>query len=429
MRFFVLLLLLLVLISPIRAQDAPIPRTYMATYHQQTGNRYVDGHGTFPDVLVQDFVLGGIPTWVVGADTEDGPIWWVVLTDGSIQRIGMQDNVLRAFPLEPEVLPPGMPPVLIQDDAGVHLWRDLPESISPLTHPVFVEDGLIYVSAVGDIVRVYTSGEETHLASNALPDARIVLDSAGERAALYIGATDQRYVHGIMGDTLEAAALVVLDTATLSELSRVTLQGDEVFEGIMPMWADVNADGTEDLLTTVSFSGGGAQYRVYNSADGHLIAQNDPIGLSNRWRHQLAWGAFGSNGENELVEVLTPHIGGVTGFHQFDGNTSLNRIATFFGYTSHNIGSRNLDMAVAGDFNGDGQPEIVLPWQNMEGLGALQHTTEGEVTEVWSSTPFDGRLLYTNLFAVNLGDGGLTLAAGIVKNDEAWLRVWLPNGN
>jgi hypothetical protein len=76
-------------------------------------------------------------------------------------------------------------------------------------------------------------------------------------------------------------------------------------------------------------------------------------------------------------------------------------------------------MAVAGDFNGDGQLEIVVADQSRQTINGLQHTTDG-VEPVWS-LPLAGRLT-TNLAAVTLPDGRLGLAAG---TEEGRIHVWL----
>jgi hypothetical protein len=85
------------------------------------------------------------------------------------------------------------------------------------------------------------------------------------------------------------------------------------------------------------------------------------------------------------------------------------------------IGSINVDMAVAGDFNGDGQPEIVLPSQDRTRIASLQHTSEG-VREIWA-LPVNARVV-TNLSAVTLQDNRLALAYG---SDNGRLSVWLPD--
>ncbi len=90
------------------------------------------------------------------------------------------------------------------------------------------------------------------------------------------------------------------------------------------------------------------------------------------------------------------------------------------GYSSHEIGSRNLDRALAGDLDGDGRIELLVPDQAQESLGAIRRTNEGAET-AWS-IPLDGRLS-TNLAAVTLPDGILALGVGL---EEGLLRLWLP---
>ena len=421
---FVLFFLLTMALSSAQEETTLVTDEYY-TYHQASGNRYVSGTGGFPENVEQiDLPLEGAPLWVVGAAPESPvPTWGVLLEDGSAHgTFALEGEAMSLSPLMSDFLPAGMPPVLKVNEIATFIEETLPEDASPLTHPVRAGDGILYIAQNGDIVAQNNAGEETaRLSENALPDARIALNADGQ-AAVYVGATDERYVHAIMGDALEAAGMIVLDTTDLSVMSRVELEGDAVFEGQMPLWADVDENGTADLVTTASFSGGGAQIRVY-TRDGALLASGQPIGQGGRWRHQLAWGPFGPNGENELVEVLTPHIGGVVGFYQYDRDGNLLLVAQEPGYTSHVIESRNLDMAIAGDFDGDGQPEVVLPNQARTRIAGLAHTADG-IQAVWT-LPLDG-VLVTNLSAVTLPDDRLALAAGVETEDGYMLRVWLP---
>ena len=90
------------------------------------------------------------------------------------------------------------------------------------------------------------------------------------------------------------------------------------------------------------------------------------------------------------------------------------------GYSSHVIGTRNLDMALAGDFDGDGQPEVVLPNQGRTKLGGIQRVGTGAAVS-WE-VPLEG-ILATNLAAVTLPEGDLILGAGL---EGALLRIWAP---
>ncbi len=90
------------------------------------------------------------------------------------------------------------------------------------------------------------------------------------------------------------------------------------------------------------------------------------------------------------------------------------------GFSSHQIGSRNLDSALAADFNGDGQVEIVVPDQSQTALSAIQ-VLDGALKTVWEA-PIGGKLT-TNLAAVTMPDGRLGLGVG---NENKTLRLWLP---
>lgn len=149
------------------------------------------------------------------------------------------------------------------------------------------------------------------------------------------------------------------------------------------------------------------------------MAAGDPIGQGQRWRHQIAVAPFGPNGEMELATVLTPHIGGTVGFMQWDGD-KLNVVAELPGYTSHVIYSRNMDMAMAGDFNGDGRPELLLPTDDRTQLGGIQRAAGG--AEAIYQLDLPGQLV-TNLAGATLVSGDTAVGAGL---DNGVLRVWQP---
>jgi hypothetical protein len=120
-----------------------------------------------------------------------------------------------------------------------------------------------------------------------------------------------------------------------------------------------------------------------------------------------------------LVDVLTPHIGGVVEFYRLEEN-ELRIVAQVPGYTSHVIGSRNLDMALAGDFDGDGQVELLVPNQARTELAGIRRTEEGAVV-AWT-LDLEGRL-NSNLAAVTLKSGEMVVGAG---REDGVLRIWHP---
>ncbi|NOG50803.1 MAG: hypothetical protein HND48_16240 [Chloroflexi bacterium] len=122
---------------------------------------------------------------------------------------------------------------------------------------------------------------------DALPDARIVVRE--NYAAVYAGQTS-RYTHGVLGDTVEATALIVFDTETLAEVYRIVLDDGLVFEGLTPLWADIDGNGVEELIATVADEEVGARIRVYAGDTGSQIAEGPLIGRGGRWRHRSSPG-------------------------------------------------------------------------------------------------------------------------------------------
>ena len=143
------------------------------------------------------------------------------------------------------------------------------------------------------------------------------------------------------------------------------------------------------------------------------------MGQPYRWRHQIAMGPFGPGGENELAVVRTPHIGGVVEYYRFS-EEGFHIVAKFSGITSHKIGSRNLDLAAAGDFDGDGRIELLLPSPDLTELVAVRRSTAG-AENVWH-LPIDGQL-NTNLAGVTMPDGMIAIAVG---RTDGVLKFWLP---
>lgn len=415
MHIAVLLLLLGLFMSTTHAQIEEdtvyplIPYTAL-TYHQPSGNRLVEGTGNFPNVNKVDYRLPGTSIWLL-LTPDDPYVIHAILEDGNYWRISdVAEQISRDASLRP---------IMTQTSYSL---LPTPTELAPYTHPVWVGPDLIYVGETGDLILLRTEILLDRLELGIQPDARLVVNDAGQ-IAFYAEATNQRYVHGIMGDDVEGTALVIVEVADdrLQIVDRVDLPGDNIYEGLAPMWADVDGDGTMDLITTVSNGENGARNRVY-LFDGETITrevEGSAIGQPNRWQHQLAWGPFGVDGEMLLVDVLTPHIGGIVRFHRYTGS-NLKVIGQIGGHTSHVIYTRNLDMAVGGDFNGDGTPEIVLPTQDRTQLDGIQLTENGPQV-VWS-LPLDG-VLSSNLSAVSANGRPLALAAGMT---DGRVRLWFP---
>jgi len=360
--------------------------------------------------------------WVlsVPADHEIGSVsstlWTVVLEDGKVQSFVLEEGMVKEIPGPPPLSKPNPPLLRLVDNQPEFLRPpgDNPELAPPAI--VDASGNWVFIDSEGNLVFMSPSGDESgRLAVDALPDGRILVDE--EMRLLLLAQPTRRYGHGVLGDGLEAGAVVLIETDPEPRVI-LTIQVPEptVIEGIAPLWTDITGDGRREIIVTLSNEEQGAQIVVYNE-DGEHIASGPAIGQGYRWRHQLAAAPFGTNGELELVDVLTPHLGGLVEFYQLVGN-ELRIVAQTPGYTSHVLGSRNLDMAVAGDFDGDGSLEIVLPNRARNELGAIGRTDDG--AEVIWTLPLEGRLS-TNLSAVTTIDGQVILGVGL---DSSTLRLW-----
>ncbi len=391
------------------------PPTMGLTYQQPDGNRYQTGQIDLLASQPLDIPLAGIPLWVVGMATDiDSSLWVAALEDGQVQAFSVNAGGYQLIDLTSNKHTPGMPPALAWDGEGV-LLNDQAVDSADFTHPILNRDGnLVFINGTGDLVLQVDDATQT-IPMDALPDGRILSDQNGK--LLLLTSPTGVYEHSVLGDALEAKSVTLVDNDGEIE-NRIAIHSEQVIEGIAPLWVDLNNDGQREIILTLSDRRNGAQLVVF-SESGDLIAQGDPIGTGYRWRHQIAVAPFGPNREVELVDVLTPHIGGVVEFFQLQGD-KLIKVAEVSGYTSHVINSRNLDMAVAADVNADGQVELLLPNWNMTELGLIQRNNEG--AEILGEIPLNGHLT-SNLVLVPFPDGRLAVGAGI---DSATLRVWLP---
>jgi len=291
------------------------------------------------------------------------------------------------------------------------------DAASQLTHPVPLGTSgrLAFIETGGDLVIWEDGSEMGRLAVDALPDARLLVDE--HERVLLLTAPSTRYPHGIVGDRWEATEFTLVETRPSIQVAQtISIPGQAVVEGIAPIWADLNGDGKREIIVTISDAEQGAQVVVY-AESGKLQATGPAVGRGNRWRHQIAVAPFGSGGGLELAEVLTPHIGGIAGFYRLDDD-SLDLSVQEGGVTSHSIGSRNLDMGLAADLDGDGQPELVVFNQQFTEITALRRTANG--AQLAWQTPVDGKAV-TNLATAIDSNGSLSVGVG---RDDKILRVW-----
>jgi hypothetical protein len=385
--------------------DIPGDAAYGFTYLQATGNRYVRGSGRVPDVDAAEVSLPTESQWVVAARhrADDTVVVATVLTDGKVRAFRVDG--CEVSPVEPFSSYGQGPPLLVVDEGTSRLAR----TGSTFSHPTPIPGGSIVTSNDG---RITLPGGK--LAVTAQADARIVTEG---RLAYFLGPPTS-YDHDALGDRVASQNVTIVEPGTREHWTLDPPYG--VIEGLSPMLTDLAGD--LDVLVTASDAEQGASLALLRddgTEGGSVVATSDPVGDPYGWRHQIAVGPFGPDGEREVASVRTPHLAAEAEFHRLDGDR-FERVAARGRYPSHAFGSRNLDRAAAGDFDGDGQPELVVPTPETGGLAALRRTGDG-VTEAYRLDL--GAPLTTNLAAAR-GPDGLVLAAGTPNG----LRIWPAGG-
>ncbi len=364
-----------------------------------------------------DIQLSGKPLWVIGAPVPGGSLWVAALESGQVQAFQIEDSEVIEIELNLTTLPPGMPPVLRVLGNQVELLTPTPDA-SPTTHPIWLQESTqAYIDTQGQL-RIAGQEETYTLNGCALPDARILSDGMGR--LLFLSAPTEEYPHGVLGDSLEGTTITIVDThVDPYEIREIQIDPGDVIEGIAPIWVDLDGDREREIIVTQSNAVTGARIVVYHE-DGGLFASGEPIGQGFRWRHQLAVGQFIAGGPQEIAVIRTPHIGGVLEIYALEGDR-LEIVGELGGYSSHQIGSRNLDSALVADLNGDGHIEVIVPDQSQTTLEGIQMIDNG-LEVVWEASI--GGKLNTNLAAVPLSNGQLALGVGHEGN---YLRIWLPS--
>lgn len=387
------------------------------THIRANGNRYLEGRGEIDTVEPVTLDLNGTPKWVVGTTLRGTTRWTVILEDGRAKTFALTETSDRRVNTSPARLPAETPPLVRAQRGRVQLMGLPSDSSSALTPPVPLGDnrGLASVSKQGELVLSRGSAERTRFDLDVPPDARILHDRSGQLLVL-AGATE-RYAHGVLGDDIEASRIALVETGRPPNVvEEISLPEDRVVEGLAPIWSDIDGDGNRDVIVTTAGPDRGARIVAFDE-QGQRLAEGPAIGRGFRWRHQLAVAPFGPGGELEIADIRTPHIGGTVEFYRKRGD-QLEIVARLSGYSSHDIGSRNLDLAVAGDFDGDQHVELLVPSESRTRLGAVHRTDAGADTD-WS-LPLDAPLS-TNLSTVRNSDGTMAVAAG---TESGTLRIW-----
>lgn len=219
------------------------------------------------------------------------------------------------------------------------------------------------------------------LARNGLPDGRVATGTGDISAAWYSEPTT-RYRHAVLGDGVEAGALKIKNSR--GETFTFRLPSTEVFEDITPRLADLDGNGTTEVIAILSSKNKGASIAVFGLTGNafNKIAQTPYIGRSNRWLNIAEISNFSGNRRPDIAAVITPHLAGILQFYRLQ-NGKLVKISQDSGYSNHFIGSNELRLSTVIDVNSNGIPDLVLPSLSRRGL-LMVGTQKGKFTKLAS---------------------------------------------
>ncbi|WP_255449608.1 FG-GAP repeat domain-containing protein [Shimia ponticola] len=208
-------------------------------------------------------------------------------------------------------------------------------------------------------------------------------------SARYMDPTD-RYPHAVLGDAIEYETLEV--TFANGDRARLKWPDQIVFEDTEPRLADIDDDGSPEVIVTESHERQGARVAIYAGDGDDLIqiAATPFIGTRFRWLGIVGAADLDGDEAVEIAYVDRPHLAKtlrVWRVSRSDAETvSLKEIASLPGVTNHRIGE---DYISGGIRVCDGRPEMLVANANWTRVLAVELTASGLTSR--DIGPFTGR--------------------------------------
>ena len=183
-----------------------------------------------------------------------------------------------------------------------------------------------------------------------------------------------KYKHGILGDNIESETLTYFNSNEIENVNKINVINfsPQVFEGLFPIVSD------NLIITTLSGDGRGAQIVGFDFNGVQLFSSSV---LSSGWRHVLGFE------NNYIINVVKPHVLGELEVLKII-NDSLVQVSSLSGYSTHRIGTRNLNIIEFYEFNNI--KYLILPTFDFSSVAVVTFF-DGELKEV-SRVEFDNEI-------------------------------------
>ena len=206
-------------------------------------------------------------------------------------------------------------------------------------------------------------------------------------AAYYEAPTDE-YGHGVVPGGEYGAIGFRLSGGRVIGAGTV----GNVYEDTAPRLVDLDGDGSNEVITVVSYFDRGAALRIFDeieSADHPrgttiaVVAETPPIGTRFRWLAVVGAGDLDGDGVMEIAYVDRPHLAKTLRIWRY-AEGALVQVAQFANVTNHRIGEPDI---AGGLRDCGGGPEMIVASGDWAALLAVRWDgAEFAVTRLGSDT-------------------------------------------
>lgn len=409
-----------------------------------TGNPVVNLRGDLVEGEVVRSRFNDVPKWIVSEDLDSDGIDKAVIMfdDGTLRSLALERGSLRAGSSVKD-FNPEVPPIILTtdtkaadrgiigiDDRGELVYvkpggqsssRISDDGFSRVTYPVAADldgDGKEELLAISDeglfSVILGRNSRERERAVDILPDSRITvgdLNADGVLEAVALTRPSDGFSPERLGDGIEALGVAVFsfNGRFLDMEDEFELDTGEFFEVLTPLIADVRDGGGSEIVLTVSGEGRGSELIVLSySGDRLREVRRSSVGREGRYVQALGAAVIGDSDRKLILAVSDPSGGGdLLGFRT---DLAATRLSLDSSISTHLKGTRTLENALIGDFNGDGKREILAPNEDRKSLSLFvlerNRFTDREIF-------IGNRTVSSNLCPGDFnGDGKVDVAAG-----------------